>query len=146
MNIDKLQIDTSNQQAFELYIEFPISVLAEYNGISNLDETWDDNIMYIINQSLSDSGVSIKKSEIVMVPESIHFEEKLCYHVTLIPTLQRVDLNSVVISLKKENFHKGLCILKRQNNATKQIIYKDKYHDDNSLNKSFSEQDKPDFN
>lgn len=131
MNIDKLQIETSNQQVLELDIEFPISVLAGYNDISLLDETWDDNIMYIINQSLSESGVSIKKSEVVIVPESRNFEERLCYHVTLIPTLQRVDLNSIVTSLTKENFHKGLCISKRQGGNTKQIIYKDKYYDDN---------------
>ncbi len=38
MNFNTLIIDTLNEAQIKIIIEFPLSVLGEYNDISNLDE------------------------------------------------------------------------------------------------------------
>ena len=114
-----------HQQEIEVFVEFPVSVLASYNGESNLDETWDDNIMAIINSSLSDTDLSIEESEISILPATIAHEEKLSYRMSIIAKPPIVDLSCIVSNLKKENFDKGLCIKVKATDNSLNTLYSD---------------------
>jgi hypothetical protein len=54
------KVNVLYEQAIEIRVEFPVSILCEYNGPSNLDVTWDDNVMYLIDDSLRRAGAYIK--------------------------------------------------------------------------------------
>ena len=132
-NIEKLIVDTSNEKQFEIVIEFPLSVLGGYNDISNLDETWDDNIMPIIHESLLTEGVNINKSELQILSETKTYEEKLSYRILILTNLSSVDLNCIVDNLTKENFQRGLCIKKATSDLRFMTLYYDVYYTDRPL-------------
>lgn len=125
MNHSALLIDIPFQQPLEIAIEFPLSVLGGYNGISNLDETWDDTIMPVIHTALLENGIYIKNSKLDMLPAEKGQEECLSYRLLLIVPPPFVDLNCIVADLKKENLQKGLCIKRVINETDFGVLFSD---------------------
>lgn len=115
MDLDKLKISIPYEQPIEIIIEFPIDILSEYNGPSDLDVTWDDNIMYFINDSLVNNGIHIKQSQLEIG------ERTLSYSLVLVAKPPILDLSCIVDRLIKENFQKGLAIKQntKYNNSMK---------------------------
>ena len=120
-----LQTNVPIKTLIEIKVEFPIYVLAEYNGAGNIDETWDDNIMYLINKSLLDNHIEIKKTTIDILPESKNSDERLSYHMLLVDYTTTFDFNWIIKSLTEENYQKGLCIKKKNGQDIFETIYSD---------------------
>lgn len=113
------------EQAIDIRVEFPVSVLCEYNGPSNLDVTWDDNVMYLIDDALHSAGASIKNRtlEVYSLPEQK--EEIQRYQLTLIIKPPGLDLYCIAEGLIKENFQKGLCIKLKSEYHGFEVVYED---------------------
>ena len=128
MDLDKLNIDLSYPPQIEIVIEFLVEILGNYNGLDNLDETWNDNIMPIINQSIIDSGVYIKKTKLEIIEKTN--KEKLSYALSLFVNPPSFNLNCIKDSLTKENLQSSLHIARVYENGNIQILYSDTYYTD----------------
>ncbi|WP_342330653.1 hypothetical protein [Pedobacter sp. FW305-3-2-15-E-R2A2] len=119
----KFEINVLYEQAIEIRVEFPVSILCEYNGPSNLDVTWDDNLMYLINDALNKAGVYIKDSKLETYPVPEKNDEILSYQLTLIVKPPGLDLYGIAANLISENFEKGLCIKLKSEYHGFEIVY-----------------------
>jgi hypothetical protein len=86
------EVSVLYEQAIEIKVEFPVSVLCEYNGPSNLDVTWDDNVMYLIDNALHSAGAYIKNRTLEVYPLPEKNDEIQSYQLTLIITPPGLDL------------------------------------------------------
>ncbi len=109
---------------FEIAVEFPISILCEYNGHDNLDVTLDDNITYLIDEALRKAGVYVK-NKTMKTYYSEKNEEILSYQLTLIVRPPGLNLYCIVNDLTQENFHQGLCIKLQSQHHGFSIVYAD---------------------
>jgi len=108
----------------KLIIEFPMNIVCSYNGASNLDETLDGNISYLIGKHCYDNKIYFKILNLVFVkPKPNVNDELIRYQVEI--GLNPIDFNIdwIINELEIENFEKGLTI-KSENN---EILYADKY-------------------
>ena len=121
--MEKTQIHILYEQPIEIRVEFPVSVLCAYNGSSNLDVTWDDHLMYLINDALNDGGVYIKDSKLEFYPVPEKNDEVLSYQLTLILKPPGLDLYRIAAKLITENFEKGLCIKLKSANRGFEVVY-----------------------
>ncbi|UQB69382.1 hypothetical protein [Epilithonimonas zeae] len=128
MNFEKLNIDISYPQRIEIIIEFLLKILGKYNGLGNLDKTWDDNIMPIINQSITESGAYIKKSKLEITRKSV--KEKLSYNLSLIVNALSLNLSCIKDDLTKHNFQTSLRIIRVYENGNLETLYADTYYID----------------
>ncbi|MBB5635262.1 hypothetical protein HDF26_004599 [Pedobacter cryoconitis] len=135
MSTAKTQLDIGYGQPIEIKIEFPVSVLSEYNGPDNLDETWDENISYIINESLNDNNLLIKEARIEIYPVSVKIEpaparndEVFSYELTLIIKPPGCNFQFIADSLTSAGYQKGLCIKKKSAYNGFETIYTDEYY------------------
>jgi hypothetical protein len=104
-----MKISCDHVEKVEIAVEFPISILCEYNGPDNLDVTLDDNITYLIDEALRKAGVHVKNKAIKTYCSDKN-EEILSYQLTLIVQPPGFNLYCIVNDLTQENFHQGLCI------------------------------------
>lgn len=123
----KLDVRVPYEQPIEIRVEFPLSILYEYNGPSNLDVTWDDHIMYLINVALDKAGAYRKKGTLEEYPIAGKNEEVLSYLLTLIVQPPGLNLYGIVEDLTQENFQKGLCIKLKSEYHGFEIIYADPF-------------------
>ncbi len=128
MYFDKLKINISYQQQIDVIIEFSLEIIGNYNGLDNLDETWDNTIMPIINQSIIDSGIYIKKSKLEIMEKTS--QEMFAYELSLIANPPTVNLNSIIDNLTKKNLQKSLRISRVYENWTVETLYSDIYYMD----------------
>lgn len=128
MDFDKLNIKIFHQQQIDIIIEFSLEIIGNYNGMDNLDKTWDDNFMPIINQSIIESGVYIKKSKLKIM-EKIN-KEIFSYGISVIANPPSFNLNSVIDNLTKENLQSSLRISRIYENGNVEILYADIYYID----------------
>ncbi|WP_293313980.1 hypothetical protein [Pedobacter sp. UBA5917] len=128
MNTDPLKIEVTYQQPFEVKIEFPLLVLAEYRGIDNLDEIWDDHILYWINQTLKNTGAHTKTSSLDILPNMFDPKAVFSLQMTLIAQSDELNLGFVVEVLKNEGLDKGMAIWKK-NKFTQafELLYADQH-------------------
>ncbi len=122
-----LKINIEQKEEIEIFVEFPIYILNSYKGQDNLDEVWDDNIMYFINDSLLMGGYFIKESEILELKETRAYQEKLSYRMIITTQSTFIDFSCIVDRLTKENFQKGLCIKIRERDEKLNILFFDGY-------------------
>jgi hypothetical protein len=102
------QIEILYEQLLEIQIEFPVAVLASYQGISDLDVTWDDTILPLINKILSSHSVRIKSAELTIIPASIGPAKKISYRLFLLAQPPVFDFNWLINSLTKAGYQRGL--------------------------------------
>ena len=119
----KSEVNVLYEQAIEIRVEFPVSILCEYNGPSDLDVTWDDNIMYLIDDSLRKAGAYIKNRTLETYPLPGKNDEIQSYQLTLIIKPPGLDLYCIAEDLIKENFQKGLCIKLKSEYHGFEVIY-----------------------
>ena len=117
-----MKITCDHAEKIEIAVEFPISILCEYNGHDNLDVTLDDNIIYLINEALRKSGVYVK-NKVMKTYYSEKNEEILSYQLTLIVRPPGFNLYCIVNDLTQENFHRGLCIKLQSQHHGFRIVY-----------------------
>lgn len=128
MITDPLKIEVTYQQPVELKIEFPLMILAEYRGIDNLDEIWDDHILYWITQTLKNAGVYTKTSNLNILPDI--FDPKAVFSLQMILIVQpdKLHLNNLIEVLKKENLDKGMAIWKKATfSQAFELLYADQH-------------------
>ncbi len=118
--MNKLIINIPYQQKVEISIEFPLEVLGDYNGISNIDETWDDNIMPIIQTALLNCGFNLTTIQLEFTNEN-----KLLWVLSLIVDPPSIDFNGIVNDLSIKKFQKGILIKLKINQEDYSIIYRD---------------------
>ncbi|MDQ0593608.1 hypothetical protein QFZ37_001977 [Chryseobacterium ginsenosidimutans] len=128
MDSDKLNIDISYPQQIEIKIEFLVEVLGNYKGLDNLDETWDDNIMPIINESINESGAYIKKSKLEII--EISNKEKFSYALSLFVNPPFFNLSNIKDNLKKNNLQSSLRISRIHENGNIEELFSDIYYMD----------------
>ncbi|RQO64541.1 hypothetical protein DBR43_32670 [Pedobacter sp. KBW06] len=121
--MEKTQVNVLYEQAIEIRVEFPVSVLCAYNGPSDLDVTWDDNLMYLINDALDQAGAYIKNSKLEFYPVPEKNDEVLSYQLTLIVKPPGLDLYGIAANLITENFEKGLCIKLKSAHQGFEVVY-----------------------
>ena len=126
MDYNKLSLNISYQQQIDIIIEFSLEIIGNYNGLDNLDETWDNNIMPIINQSIIDSGVYIKKSKLEIMEKTN--KEIFSYKLSVIANPPSINLNSVIDNLTKENLQSSLRISRIYENRNVETLYSDIYY------------------
>jgi len=126
INFDKLNISIPYQQQVNVIIEFSLEIIGSYNGLDNLDKTWDDNIMPVINQSIIDSGIYIKKSNLEIMRKTN--KEIFSYKLSLIANPPNINLNSLISDLTKRNLQKSLCISRVYESGNLEILYADIYN------------------
>ena len=119
-----LEIDF--EKLVEIKIEFPLSILSQYRSISDLDETWDDEILPIINEVLANHNVHIKESSLVFTNRTKNYEKCLCYSMKLIVRPPLFSFDWIIDALKENQYEKGLCIEVRNDCGTLDVIYFDK--------------------
>lgn len=108
----------------KLIIEFPIIVLNAYNGASNLDETLDDNITYLIGKNCYDNQIEFKIVNFDFVPPVPNVNDELFrYQVELRVNEKDFKPDWMLKDLETEGFEKGLTI--KSENGT--ILYADEY-------------------
>lgn len=117
------EVNVLYEQAIEVRVEFPVSILCEYKGPSDLDVTWDDNIMYLIDDSLSKAGAYIKNRALETYPLPGKNDEIQSYQLTLIIKPPGLDLYCIAEGLIRENFQKGLCIKLKSEYHGFEIVY-----------------------
>ncbi|SHF09487.1 hypothetical protein [Pedobacter caeni] len=123
----KLDIKVLYEQPIEIRIEFPLSILYGYNGPSDLDITWDDHIMYLINEALDKAGAYRKHSTLEEYPVAGKNDEILSYQLTLIVQPPGLNLYGIVEDLTQEDFQKGLCIKLKSEYRGFEVIYADPF-------------------
>jgi len=119
------EVSVLYEQAIEIRVEFPVSVLCEYNGPSNLDVTWDDNVMYLVDDALHSAGAYIKNRTLEVYPLPEKNDEIQSYQLTLIIKSPGLDLYCIAEGLIKENFQKGLCIKLKSEYYGFEVVYED---------------------
>ncbi|WP_143449893.1 hypothetical protein [Janthinobacterium sp. BJB304] len=119
-----MKIICDHAKKVEISVEFPISILCEYNGRDNLDVTLDDNITYLIDEALRKAGVYVK-NKTMKTYYSEKNEEILSYQLTLIVWPPGLNLYCIVNDLTQENFHQGLCIKLQSQHHGFSIVYAD---------------------
>jgi len=102
------EVNVLYEQAIEIRVEFPVSILCEYNGPSDLDVTWDDNIMYLIDDSLSKAGAYIKNRALETYPLPGKNDEIQSYQLTLIIKPPGLDLYWYCRRLNQGEFSKRI--------------------------------------
>jgi hypothetical protein len=122
--MNKLIIDIPYQQKIEIIIEFPLSVLDEYNGINNIDETWDENIMPVATTALLNCGFHLKSLQI----ENSIENNKFLWFVSLVVNPPSVNLSCIVNNLAETNFQKGLLIKVKKEHEDFKTLYCDSYY------------------
>ena len=96
----------------KLTIEFPMYVLATYNGgLSNLDETLDDNITYIIGRHFHENKIGFAIESMDTIPAVPSNNDELVRYVV---NIESDDSNScaqaVVRELTADRYAKGCTI------------------------------------
>lgn len=127
MKMKRSEVNVLYEQAIEIRVEFPVSILCEYNGPSDLDVTWDDSLMYLINDSLDRAGAYIKNSRLETYPLSGKNDEIQSYQLTLIVKPPGLDLYCIAEDLIKENFQKGGCIKLKSGYRGFEVVYADPF-------------------
>lgn len=117
-----MKIDCDHAKKVEIAVEFPISILCQYNGPDNLDVTLDDNIIYLINEALRKAGAYVKNKAMKTYYSEAN-EEIISYQLTLIVQPPGVDLHCIVNDLTQANFHQGLCIKMQSQHHGFRMLY-----------------------
>jgi hypothetical protein len=123
MNLDKLTIDISYPQKIEIIIDFLVDVLGTYHGLDNLDETWDENIMPVIKQSIMDSGGYLMKSVLEIVKKQ--HKDVLSCKISIISKPPSIHLKNIIYQLTKVNLQRSICISRVYENGNAVILYLD---------------------
>lgn len=121
--MDKLILNIPYQQKVGIIIEFPLVVLGNYNGVSNIDEIWDNNIMPIIQNALLNCGLNLNTLQLEFTKENT-----LLWELSLIINPSVVDFNPIVNDLVMANFQKGLLIKAKRESEDFKILYLDNYY------------------
>lgn len=120
-----LQIEITYEQPLEILIEFPVAVLASYYGISNLDETWDDNIFYLITNTLHEHQVHVKSANLTMKQASEKFLGKISYQLILLVRPPLFDFNWLLNDLREAGFQRGIHLKLASKNGGFESRYRD---------------------
>ena len=108
----------------KLLIEFPLNVVTNYHGPSNLDETLDENISYLIGKYFYANKIDFKILELEFIsPKPNTNDEMIQYLVELGINEKEFEYKWILNELKNAGFEKGLTIKSTENN----IIYADQY-------------------
>ncbi|GAB5525748.1 MAG: hypothetical protein Roseis2KO_36200 [Roseivirga sp.] len=111
----------------KLIIEFPLYIVSSYNGISNLDETLDDNISYLIGKYCYDHNIGFRILELTIAdPEPKVHDGLIRYQVELEINPDEFKTAWVLDELKTNGFEKGLTI-KREDRT---VLYSDEFSAD----------------
>ena len=111
----------------EIMIRFPFSVLSQYRRLSDLDETWDNHIMPVIDQVWSEHQVYDKESRLEFTARTDRFDEGICYSVKLVVPPPLFDFDWIVNALKANHYEKGLCIEYKTDAGVYEVVYPDGY-------------------
>lgn len=108
----------------KLIVEFPMSAVCSYNGASNLDETLNDNISYLIGKHCYDNKIAFKILNLDFVkPERNVNDELIRYQIEIGLDFTDFKTDWILKELEIENFEKGLTIKSDKN----EILYADEY-------------------
>ena len=118
--VTKLIIDIPFAQAINIAIEFSLETLGDLN---NLDETWDEHLMPIIQHFFDSRQIHVKHSSIKIIPTTMHSKAKLSYELLLICTPPALDLNALLHEIVKNDFHRGLCIKQLLDGDNLKVLY-----------------------
>lgn len=101
-----------------------MNIVCSYKGASNLDETLDNNISYLIGKHCCDNKIDFKILNLDFVkPEPNVNDELIRYQLEIGMNLTDFKTDWILKELEIENFEKGLTI-KSENND---ILYADEY-------------------
>lgn len=108
----------------KLLIEFPMNVVINYHGASNLDETLDENISYLIGKYFYENKIDFKilNLEFISPKPSIN-DEMIQYEVEIGMNKSEFEYKWILNELKDAEFEKGLTIKSSESG----IIYADLY-------------------
>ena len=103
-----------------------MNIVSSYNGSSNLDETLDDNISYLVGKYFYANQIEFKilKLDFVKAVPACN-DELIRYEIEFDLMQDQFEPTFIVMELKKEGFEKGLTI-KYYNH----ILYADGYSAD----------------
>ncbi|QDU58404.1 hypothetical protein Pan181_46390 [Aeoliella mucimassa] len=96
----------------QLIIEFPMRILAEYNGgLSNLDETLDDNITWLLGRPFDENGTPFQVECLNRVPATPDCNDPLVrYNVQVEHEDARLCASQIVATLTAEGYVRGCTI------------------------------------
>ena len=118
--VKKLIIDIPFAQAINIVMAFSLETLGDLN---NLDETWDEHLMPIIQHFFDSRHIHVKHSNVKIIPTTMHSKAKLSYELLLICTPPALDLNALLHEIVKHNFHRGLCIKQLLDGDNLKVLY-----------------------
>lgn len=108
----------------KLLIEFPVNIVTNYHGSSNLDETLDENISYLIGKYFYENQIDFKILELEFItPKPNTNDEMIQYIIELGINEKEFEYEWILNELKNAGFEKGLTIKSSENG----IIYADQY-------------------
>ena len=98
----------------KLIIEFPMRVLASYNGgLENLDITLDDNITYFLRSAVRGARI-LKSDEVQPIPGEL--EKLYRYIVDYVDSSETEAVKAVVEALSADGYLRG-CTIRSSDNA-----------------------------
>ena len=108
----------------KLIIEFPMYILSGYHGISNLDETLDDNITHLIGKYFYDRNITFSILKIEHVQGVPNINDALVRYEVLIGLEETAfDPDWIFTELEQEGFERGLTI----KSESGEILYADRH-------------------
>ncbi|WP_445457590.1 hypothetical protein [Flavobacterium sp. HNIBRBA15423] len=108
----------------KLLIEFPMQIVITYHGISNLDETLDENISYLIGKYFYQNNIDFKMLSLNFIASKPNINDKLIrYEIELGVNKSEFQYDWILKELEMEGYEKGLTIKTPEN----EIIYADEY-------------------
>ena len=111
----------------KLFIEFPMHIVAHYHGASNLDETLDENISYLLGKYFYQNSIDFKILQLDFVDPQPNIHDKhIQYEIAVGVEKEVFNYEWILQELEREGFEKGLTI--RNNN--REIIFADQFSAD----------------
>lgn len=108
----------------KLIIEFPMLIAITYHGASNLDETLDENISYLIGKYFYQNNIDFKILVLDFIAPKPNINDTLIrYEVELGIHKSEFQYEWILKELEEEGLEKGLTIKTPEN----EIIYADEY-------------------
>ena len=114
----------------KLILELPLLILSRYHGVSNLDETLDNNITYLIGKYFYDHDIKFKILNLDWVkPQPNINDELIRYEVEVGVIEHEFKSDWILKELENEGYEKGLTIKSEHG----KVIYVDPYTADIQL-------------
>lgn len=118
----------------KLFIEFPMHIIVHYHEVSNLDETLDENISYLLGKYFYQNSIDFKILQLDFVdPQPNIHDEHIQYVIEVGIEEEAFKYEWILTELEREGFEKGLTI--RNNN--REIIFADQFSADIQWRRKF---------